>query len=1593
MAENQIDLTEHRVEANSIDLTPSVSAPPITDERELASVVTKTDYALGENSPGREEILNSHRINMQERFRELASVSESMRLRDELRAEVNRVMQDAVVEGRQVTPEELEYIRVLQERPVVPPSVALEKRFADRIVSEVFDQEMSVQPGEKAFGMQEIAGKFFAQQQIALAILQEADRKVQEQGWVPWLADLGKQLVPMYTPLKTMNVLEGGTSWWSGTNKAEQIQTLYLEPDLEVFEQKLRKAYEDLSADNPQLARAFINDVVRFSSSDAAIDNLFMSLDFLDVTPIALVVGAGSVGIAKTALRKKLQSTANELINPNLSKTDVAVLRGQAQEGAEAAVAADLSSAGILTGTRPERLVVEMDKTGNGFVNSQAILEGAERFTYEQQRRIRDTFERNKNILGGALAPGQSSHVVRLTPEATQEGFRLARQEQARLYPTLEDHVLRVENVNEAVDVFGGVDYVAVHYGKKDGTPFASEAAAANYAKRFLKVDPEMFVPTPHGDSWTLMVRRNVDETSVDLADIRLKTGYETPNTWMTGWLQALRMGDATRGPEASKWAKVATFGAQGTAERMAEVMKTIGRISKNEHDRLSDVMHDALLKHRTVVDPKTGQQVTVPGVFYHNQLELDAAYRSKGYSLPSQKETEAYWAFRQLMDYDLKQRNIGMWRDEVRQGIGEHHVGWVHSTKEGKEKIQLPPVEGKIVQELPRGGETFTIAWSDIKSGKSGFALSTSDRGWYGKVQELLKQDYKIIKLSERSVNDKALKDAVKSEGELVNYLVVRDWKERPLSMQRIPASEGGHAMYPQTGGYVKQAMVHGTGKGRQIYDGDMSIHHQARVADAKQLAEAYETARRMLLTNDPQFDTFAAANLPYDGKTLRAKFNDGTFDKNSPFVATEHGQRVSDVIKMDGVVDPSESVHSLGGTVSNRFAQQRSDRLTRAETDASQANPAFNLVGAPVMNPLKSMTRALSELARSRYFEDYVHATAETFMTQFGKYLDAPEAALRADPMKFIREPVWKNTADRQSLAAAKNARRNLLYMLGQDSYDLGLMKSFKQRLLDGVLRPYGKHGKWLERHQWTKDADPAVIARSAVFDLYLGLFNPLQFPLQAQGVTLVAAIDGSMTRAAQAAALGWMARMRGMASTNPGAQGLFSKATTKALGLPQHVVDEAYEVFLNNGMNTFGGAYSRLDDFLPTSLFESGKGPMGKFLDAGRFFFKEGEGAHRTQAFMTSYLRWKQAPGNLHKKPDARDIGVITERASLYYNDMSRASNSAMLSNSWLSTPAQFSTFHRNLADNLLGTRLTAAEKARVMLMYSTLYGVGVGNPVSLATAPLWPLSESIRQYSLENGIDTDSSFLVNAFHNGIAQAFLEQTTGVNYDTERYAPAGLPWLQDILSGDFLSVIQGPAGTGLGRMIETMAPFYYGLMSVFSESDDYYSVSQHDVIDLARNIASLNNVAKAYYAIAHGTIETKDGSAQMRIDAGPVDALLIGALGLTPQDVADAYLKIKSMKEDEEAKAALVKEAGANFRRGLKAAGSGDHATARQFFKNSKIILAPLNDLERSRVFTRMMGEHRTLVEKVDHNFYLGNPSTRGENYQRQIDRRYGE
>jgi hypothetical protein len=1597
-----------------ISLQPKIAETqdPLTVE----VTAERADYAMGPDSPGVDQLIQNLHLGAESQIREEASLNQAVKARQEKVKFIQQVAFKAAAEGRPITAEEEEQIKQA-DTAQISPSVVLEQLYANRFLNELEDypeygtfQEAFAEAPEKAQSVRNAAQDFMTKQQIAQKVLLETKQRLDNNMWLNTAGEFALGLVPFYSWSQQHNALSEEGSFLLGANVSAQMRSLYLLPP-EEFEARLREAVT--SQENTLEALTLASNALTYTSSQGIWDDVFTGLDAVDVATVGVGAAVGTAS-ALSRYAKRVGSAVAANAHPNMGAPARMVTQGNIQGASQNAALARVNnvlpsnmkptSPNVAVGnTRPQQQLADLLRSTPSMLDPKSYTRDPGSLSVERTNRLTAALNQQADLLYSTMT--DVTHLTRISDDAAQVAFKRAEQSFRRIYSKLEDAIIDVRPVRESAEVFGGVDYIKVVLGKKDASGFSKPSQAQFHAKNMYRLPEGSYKIENESGNYFITLTKNVDETDFQVSDLRIQTENAAPETFMNTWLGWLRTPDDTISPRHSSLRKTATYGGNAVMNRLHESAKALGSLGKNERERLRTIMDEARFKWRQVIDTN-GQPKRVQGYFYKNIGEFETAYQARHGSLPSDKETQAYFEFRQIMDWDYYQRNLGMLRDKQRLGAEQFSVGFSQVDASGKLQYKMTPdFEGRLVDSLPPASEApYSVAWYDGKTGKVDFGLSNklfpSQRK---KLQELLDNgNYKIIQpLDPRDdVLGKLMRAPNKAlgGGEPIQFLVVRDIKQKPLNSLQIPHNEGGHWNYPQKGFYLKQPKTHRTRFGRRVYDGDITAQYFPSGAQGKKFEDAYETARRYLKDNDPRYKQFVEDNLPYTGDEFARQFrgakgapDDAPFDLDAPFVLTQNGQGVKAVRRFetmfsDEVFDVSDSPYTLTNKVNTEYAQQRNERLLTIDNAGTEANPVYKLDTAPLMDPLEALARNASQMARSRFFEDYKHASIEDWVTQFADTLDVPVASVRADPLRYLKEPVFKKDfKDAAKLAAAKNTRRSILQLLNADSEEVKAWKWTRQKIVDGIYKAKGSKGvQVVDPIMWDAKTDPTTIIRSLPFHAYLGFFNPVQLFLQSSATTMAMAIDGNPIRAAQSVLSYWGLRSRGLASTNPRAQGKITTAVAEALGVKADVLDEMYDAWQRSGMNHIEGEYAKIDDYLNPRMFY-GQSGVAKAADAGLVFFKEGNNVHRGTSFALSFLRWKQANPKKALTNDA--LRGIIERADLYYLNMTRASNAswqngASLTQRMLSVPAQFFAFQVRLSELMLGKRLTLAEKSRLVLMNSALWGVPAGT-AGAALGWAWPFAESTRQYAMENNIPIEEG-LPQLLMEGVVSTSLQSLTGQNFDIEgRFGPGGLSWLKDIKDGELFELL-GAGPNFLTEAYKTMSPFGMAMVGVFSEGSDY-PLTLEDFVDAGRMISSANNMTKAMQVWNSGMWMTKDDGLIYEQPSGDPVATLAAAMGLSPQEVTDTYLKLELNKARQETQQTIIREALIQFERGIKAAASGDKELNLLFFRKAHALMkgADLTPLQSAEVFRRAMKENEALIDTVNEDFMMDDPEARLQNY----------
>lgn len=1620
--------------------TPATAKPSTTDPEAVTDRATKAEYGM-QAIPGTDtsNLTDNFLLGFEDQVRDQALVANDIQERKKRIGMVQEIAQKATADGRSISAAERQFVMDLSATELQNnQATILEQLYSQRFITDAieegevnsdssFGDAVSEEP-EQAIVVRDTAIDLATKTEISNRILGELQQRLSEASWASQGADFLKGVIPFYSWYQQRDRIKGTGSgnFFLGQNLTEQIRGLYLQSPAD-FEVNLRTAVNSLAEENLLEAVSLASAASAYNMDNAAWDNVFTGLDAVDVATL----GAGAVirGALKptTRMAVKVRSavanggkggTAGRLVsqgNISQAQTETALSR---LNGVLPTATEPVSQAAAKGSTQVQTQINDLSKAVPSLLDSKSYLRDASALSAEGANRILDNLTHNAQLLASTLT--DVSHVTRVLDDAAEVGFKQTQRDFLRQYTKLEDHIVDIRNVRESDDIAFGVDRVEFLIGKKDATGFSRETQAQFYAQRMLRVPEGSYEIIAENGNFFIKMHKNVREDSLQVLDARLSTENIHPANLQNTFLGWLRGADFTGAKGVQREAKVATYGANAIMSRMAEAAKSITSLGKNEMTRLRSIMDHARFEWRTVQDTD-GTTKRVQGVFYKDVNELEKSYLKKFNTMPSEAEVEAYFTFRQLMDWDYVQRNLSMVRDMNRLGIEQVSVGFSRDV-EGKMRYgQSEFFNGRTIEDLPpESSGAYTIGYIDPKTGKPN-VVRTTDPNYLGakkQLKELLEGgNHKVIQPADP--RDDVLRGMIDTGGEEVHYLVVKDLKTKPVSSVQIPYSEGGHWNYPTTGTYLKQPQTHRTKFNQRYYDGDKVAMYFPSTEQGKNFETAFNAARRMLL--DPNHSKqvvsdFLSRSLPYDYEEFGRLFKDfagsakdAPFKLDTPFVLTESGQSSTDVMKLadhfsETIVDTRNSPHSLANKINSQYAQQRNERLLTIDNLGTEANPQFKIDHAPLIDPLESLARNASSMARSRFFEDYKHKAVEEWAHQFADVLDIPVADLRADPMRYLKEPKYRESGIMgPKLAAAKNSRRNILTLLNEDSEDIMAIRHTKQKIVDGVYKARGKKGSQLiEPWLWESRTDPATITRSAVFHAKLGLFAPVQFPLQALSSVAALAIDGNPIRAAQAPYAYWAMRMRGLSETNQKAQGLFAKGVGKALGLSPADLDEMFDAWRRSGMHIIEGEYARMDDYLNPRMFFGPTNAATKTLDFGLIPFKEGNNVHRGTAFATSFLKWRAE--NPNKNLGNKELSKIVERADFLYHGMSRASNSAWqgggsLGQQVLSVPAQFFTYSARMTEELLGFRMTAGEKTRLLTVYGAMWGIPVGVG-GTALGAIWPMGEQIKQYMIENNISGDDSFVTKMFSGGLMNVLGEGIVGQPMDVSgRLGPGGMSFFRDLIdtvsgndAGGEAADLFGAGPNFIGDFLGSLSPFGKAMFTSLNPNSQAYTLTVDDFIGVLRNSTTLNSAHRAYQIYTTGQWLTRSENATATFGKEDPALTIAVSLGLNPMEVTEAYLKMRSNKEFEQARLGIQREALIEYRRALKAASNGEHDEADTYFKRAFAIMATgeFNPTELRNVLKQAIRDNGDLIDRVDFDYMMQDPENRMDDYSNRLNDR---
>lgn len=1289
---------------------------------------------------------------------------------------------------------------------------------------------------------------------------------------------------------------------------------------------------------------------------------------------------------------------ASDPTNPNLA-SDVLAATGRSQE-ASAYKAAKLNEIEKM----PEppsttRGRVELESLVPTAMSPQASKVPGQRITKITNAlatRINDVMKRVDSVLNDAIK-GSSSMATRFSSkEMYDKALAVAKADYEKMYPDTNDAILDV-SFNIPDDSLTNTFDLYTFLGTAEKTLFAARSHAWNAATKIYNLKKGSFDIVQFGQEFAIRIKTVADETKLN--DLLIPT--DGSNTTPTGIANTFLGYFRTTNDLVSKTnmlnRNAVTHGYSALQSQIAEVGDLIAKVKRipGAMNRFERVLRAGLHETREI---KVNRRNRLTGKMEEKiekqpGVEWDMAGFERKYMLlnggrmPSETEVLAYEVYKRLNNFDYTLRNLDLYRDTARLGVSDWRFkAWVPDVEGAEQLGWTMDFHAKQVDELPYDSEIPAKFAIYDETGRAGMIENV--RGASPEIREYVKglkeQGYRILQVHAPDL--KPLQDVLKYDG-VVNFVLVKEAQSSPLKLQMIPKKYGGHRI-PDEPFFIKQPRLKQASKkvkksdgsyedvleNEKVYEGDITVAGVHSEAKAREMIPLLEQARQLYLKgNLGDFNKLVAGSLGRDPKRLWDDFKEGVLNPDETFYTVKTGQGVNDtqafkeyVKNIPNFVDSIDSPYNTMRQVNKKFAGLKSpDLFSYEKIGDGEGNPVFKFKTATYIDPIEAMTTSMSTLMKNRAFSDYVTHSVTSWVEEFGDLLNVNIDQLRNNPLHYLHNPQWiDKPVQRDRLAAAKNARAAVMNLIGTRSDLQNNIEWVKSKVVDAVYTSLGdrasaKVADWL----LPGVSDPVAYIRATAFHLKLGLFNPVQIWAQGQTFFHMTAVTGNPLRAGQAFVGGHYMQAALHTENEAIIKHIANLAAKTGWGSADEFM-ESFNALKSTGLHKIEGEHGWVDSTLDPQVF---KGVFSKFLDKGTIFFKGIEKNIRLGSWNIAYKEWKKAnPGKaLTKKEDIR--AVLNRQNDLSLNMTS--ANSAALQKGVFSVPTQFFGYQMRILDQMLGKRLTAAEKARVFGMYSMVYGVPIGSTMGM-TAPWY---EDIISAAEQNGVKFDEG-AGQLFFQGALSFLTEAAFGDELNpARRYGPGGFEFIKNLIDNDFgQDGLVTLAGASTGIFMDAARWMQPALTTLWSQTmdseDEQLPLEPQDFIDAFRSITTVNNGVKAYMALNYSAYFTRDGA--KILEADETDAVAIALFGLTPSSIEKMYRQMDFIKEDREAMDSLKKEYIKNVRRSLRAESPSDRAL---YMKRARIIAqsARLDTKEKGVWLRQALKDDEMLVHKMDKEF----------------------
>lgn len=1522
------------------------------DPKDVTTRAAKYDFALGDKSPGQDTIMSRIQSGLEDADRQKLAIDKTLQLGDMRNNMIKDLASKASDEGRNLTMAETNAAIDLSDLALtdassstgvtnaagkVPgtlvqdPGTIYEREYAQKVITNAIQTGEDTPFNNSVYTDSEgthtkldIFQQVLTFKEAYQKFAEELDAKAKDQSNIGYAADFAKGIIPGYSYFKTRNILRDNPETDAfGGNMLDTVHTAYTGNPEETIP-TVKAKINALAQDNPQLAAQMAHALVDYPASAQLLDSLLVTGgDLATVLPVgalarglpmlseAAVTGIRAVpdlatkaaGTATSMVTKEAMTNAKTRFSKLLSdvgstvmKKDVTipeVLDSAGQTVASAATSMIDKIVAMNGSITDAGAVAARDLTNElpGIFNAQEITGGirstwATHITSEgMQDLLADAQNGLKRLFIDPLrASKYGPQTIQAATEVAANTFKLERRD-------LENSIMNVFENNTDLNL--GDHQAIIHLGLEDSRPFATDAQADIFRHEVYGLGDSSRV-VPVGNGYAIQIQRPLDFTTQAARKAMQVDAKNNPTPWsnvLGRVLIGLRSTDDIMPSSIVEKLKRATYGSSGL-ERM--IMQSAKRISKlRDSNDFHQFIKSEMLERNPLNPEKLGNMSRDP-------QELEIKWASRFNRLPSEGEKQAYFAYRFINDMHYAGLNLGLYLDKNALGLSRLDIG-LPGMVEGKisSLAEFQAVEDNArLLVLEDGVDPWSMnrKFGGVKASPE--SLSGNDR-----IKMLLDDGYVMSKVTDTGNSD--LKRWMETEDQAqgrVHFVLSKDVKANPLSLRQINYQPGMHNIMPD-GHYIAQPdMFHNPGAKVTTYYGDKNIAFSPSEKIGRKTAENMDKFR-IMLKNVPSkkvdpigraqqiaaLKQFAKEKLPFTHSQLIKDFSKkGRLNIDLPIMYRASNQSLADAHPLADIFRDSRFVKHADselnfyrGRVNLDFATDRGDPIREIVERGDPAAPLYGLRPANLMDPMAALDRGVSAMTRGRYFEPLKTEVADRFLSEFGDLLDPSNKEQMLDPFRALREMQFRDNIRGEDLervrqAQAYAARANQFFG-NVNNAETKFYKFLGMKLIGGES-PEAMTGVRKSLAEILTEGHPADILKKLAFYPKMGFWNPKQLLQQGNTYLNVVALAGPKI-GSKAGVYSMLMRSALMDSK------LVPEVAQMAerMGFDANEFTRIIDAMDRTGFGKMGREVATREQHLEGNVVQT---RLGAMMDHGLFFMKEGEEFVRRAAFSAAYLE-KEAVKGARKLTD-QDIQAVLNRADFYNVNMSHASNAAW-QQGFASIPTQFWSYQVRMMEQLMGKRMTNAERARILGSYAAIYGI----PIGVTTAmPIWPVHESIKEYLVSQNINTDDNTIVKVLNNGILSNLTQMVTGEDTNIENvYGPSGIPLLKDLYDGkkSVFDAVFGASGNVLFNTLGAVAPAitWIGQSIMGNEREP---LKPQDFIDVLDNITSLSMMEKMYIAMTTQKYLTKYGQT-IASDDSVARELFNTVLGIQPQAIDDMY------------------------------------------------------------------------------------------------------